>query len=297
MTRSNPPNEESDLYDPLRLRAGEIGLLAEDMLSAEARCASEAKVPEARFLPEALPVEMSPSSSGSRNSRFRSWLVACDGGKLILAHGVFLHVGTSCDMVIVLPDGERVSLAGKVTAVSHVKGRIHRVEVWVQSNHDVSSLLDVDSIRTRTKVKADPAVAGVIGPEGLVNNQRLRGRVLLAEDTPDTQGLFSLFLKKAGAEVSIAANGAIALDMLDAAEREGRPYRLLLTDIQMPELDGHSLVRIVRSKNKVLPIVAVTALVTPEDREQCMASGCSDYAEKPIDRPELVAICSRWLKA
>jgi CheY-like chemotaxis protein len=109
--------------------------------------------------------------------------------------------------------------------------------------------------------------------------------------------MFSMFLTRAGAEVSVAANGAIALDMLEEAERTKRPYGLLLTDIQMPEMDGYSLMRIVHASNRSLPMVAISAMLSAEARQNCLDSGCSAIAGKPIDGPELVAICSRFLAA
>jgi len=123
----------------------------------------------------------------------------------------------------------------------------------------------------------------------------LNGRILLAEDGPDNRRLIAHHLRRAGAVVEIAENGAIALQMITHAEAEGRPFDLLVTDIQMPEMDGYALARTLRQQNSALPIIALTAHAMSDDRERCIAAGCDDYASKPVDRETLFAICRRLL--
>jgi CheY-like chemotaxis protein len=125
----------------------------------------------------------------------------------------------------------------------------------------------------------------------------LSGHILLAEDGPDNQRLISFHLRKAGAEVSIADNGRIALEMIEAAAAAGKPFDLLLTDMQMPEMDGYTLSRTLRQRGSRLRIVALTAHAMAEDRDKCTAAGCDDYASKPIDKLALLATCARWMAA
>jgi PAS domain S-box-containing protein len=123
----------------------------------------------------------------------------------------------------------------------------------------------------------------------------LRGRILLAEDGPDNQRLIAFHLRNAGAEVAIADNGRIALEMIDRAAAGGAPFDLLLTDVQMPEMDGYTLARTLRERGSTLPIIALTAHAMAEDRERCLQAGCDDFATKPIDKPALLATCARWM--
>ena len=67
----------------------------------------------------------------------------------------------------------------------------------------------------------------------------LHGRLLLAEDDPNIQRIICLLLQKAGQEVDVAVNGQLACQMAEQSKAEGRPYDLILMDIQMPELDGY----------------------------------------------------------
>jgi CheY-like chemotaxis protein/HPt (histidine-containing phosphotransfer) domain-containing protein len=130
---------------------------------------------------------------------------------------------------------------------------------------------------------------------GTVALATLRGRILLAEDGEENQRLIAFYLRKAGALVTIAANGRLALDALNDADRDGHPFDLLLTDMQMPEMDGYTLARTLREQGSRLPIIALTAHAMAEDKLKCMAAGCDDYATKPIDKRALLAICAGWL--
>jgi len=124
---------------------------------------------------------------------------------------------------------------------------------------------------------------------------KLSGRILLAEDGVDNQRLIAFLIRKAGATIELADNGLIALDMLDQAEAVGTPYDLLLTDMQMPEMDGYSLASILRGRSSKLPIVALTAHAMADDRKKCIDAGCDDYVAKPVDKANLIATCAAWM--
>lgn len=125
----------------------------------------------------------------------------------------------------------------------------------------------------------------------------LNGRILLAEDGPDNQHLIAFHLRKAGASVDIARNGRIALEMIENAAAKQEPYNLLVTDMQMPEIDGYTLARTIRQKGITLPIVALTAHAMSHDRDKCISAGCDDYASKPIDKNALLNTCAAWINS
>ena len=139
------------------------------------------------------------------------------------------------------------------------------------------------------------SVAPAAAPVSRAATMALVGRILLAEDGLDNQRLIAFHLKKAGAQVDVADNGRIALDMITAAAAAGRPYALLVSDMQMPEMDGYTLTRTLREGGSTLAIVALTAHAMAEDRKRCLAAGCDDYATKPIDKARLVATCAAWM--
>jgi CheY-like chemotaxis protein/HPt (histidine-containing phosphotransfer) domain-containing protein len=116
-------------------------------------------------------------------------------------------------------------------------------------------------------------------------------RVLLAEDNVVNQKLAIRLLEKLGYRADVAANG---LEAIEALERQ--PYDLLLSDVQMPEMDGLEATRRIleRWPEGERPwIVAMTAEAMSGDRERCLAAGMNDYVAKPIRVDELVAAIKR----
>ncbi|GIZ50002.1 hybrid sensor histidine kinase/response regulator [Noviherbaspirillum aridicola] len=122
-------------------------------------------------------------------------------------------------------------------------------------------------------------------------------RVLLVEDNDVNQEIAEAMLQAAGIEVTVAGNGAIALDMLLAAGPDA--WDLVLMDIQMPEMNGHEATRRLRMDPRFdgLPVLAITAHAVADEREQCLASGMQDHVSKPIDPAAFYRALSRWLPA
>ncbi|HEV3300340.1 MAG TPA: ATP-binding protein [Planctomycetaceae bacterium] len=123
------------------------------------------------------------------------------------------------------------------------------------------------------------------------NRQPLTGRrLLLAEDAPDNQRLIMYVLRKAGADVTLAENGAVACELSLAAHDEGKPFDVVLMDMQMPIVDGYQAVKQLRLAGYHEPIIALTAHSMGSDRQVCLDAGCDDFATKPIDRARLISL-------
>lgn len=122
-------------------------------------------------------------------------------------------------------------------------------------------------------------------------------RVLLVEDNDVNQEIAQAMLQAAGIDVTVAGNGAVALDMLLAAGPEA--WDLVLMDIQMPEMNGHEATRRLRLDPRFdrLPVLAISAHAVADEREQCLASGMQDHISKPINPDEFYRTLSRWLSA
>ncbi len=116
------------------------------------------------------------------------------------------------------------------------------------------------------------------------------GEILLAEDNENNQRLISLFIRKLGAKVVIANNGAEAVSMA----MEGK-YDLILMDMQMPVMDGIEAMRQLRARGYQGAIVSLTANAMQADVDACMAAGCNEFLAKPIDREQFNQLVRRYL--
>ncbi len=153
----------------------------------------------------------------------------------------------------------------------------------------------VDAVLIDRLDAPEVATAAARGAASAALTGALSGRILLAEDGEDNRRLITYHLTRAGADVTVVENGRLALDLIEASQRDGRQFDLLVTDMQMPVMDGYTLAHSVREQGIRIPIVALTAHAMAEDRQKCLDAGCDDYATKPIDRVRLIAVCRALL--
>ncbi|MDR1140462.1 MAG: response regulator [Planctomycetaceae bacterium] len=114
-------------------------------------------------------------------------------------------------------------------------------------------------------------------------------RILLAEDNKDIRRLFSLIMKKEGAEIIEADNGQIAVEIVMENLKNDLLFDMILMDMEMPVMDGYTATRQLREKGYTNPIIALTAHALSEEHQKCLDAGCNDYIIKPILRDALIA--------
>jgi signal transduction histidine kinase len=117
-------------------------------------------------------------------------------------------------------------------------------------------------------------------------------RILLAEDNATSAEMLSGYLQRLGHRVVVARNGVEAV-----AQATAEPPDLILMDVQMPEVDGLEATRRLRRypEFSTTPIIALTALAMPGDRERCLNAGMDDYLAKPLGLKELHQRLQNWL--
>jgi signal transduction histidine kinase/AmiR/NasT family two-component response regulator/HAMP domain-containing protein len=118
--------------------------------------------------------------------------------------------------------------------------------------------------------------------------------ILLAEDSPINQALFSEILHNMGHCVTIVENGLQALQILERAAESGETCDLVLMDVEMPELDGLNATRLLRERGITLPVIGLTGHASPADAARCTEAGMTDCLVKPIDFEELFAMVERY---
>jgi signal transduction histidine kinase/DNA-binding response OmpR family regulator len=118
-------------------------------------------------------------------------------------------------------------------------------------------------------------------------------RILMAEDNPFNQRVVTLILAKSGHTVTVTANGAEAIALV-----EQRPFDLVLMDLQMPVMDGVEATAAIRAMEcgtpRHIPIIAMTAHAMKEDELRCLASGMDGYIAKPIREDSLLKIIEEY---
>jgi PAS domain S-box-containing protein len=136
------------------------------------------------------------------------------------------------------------------------------------------------------RVDPKPASESISTDRGLL--------VLIAEDNEINRTVILALLAKLGLQAAVAHNGREAIEMA-----AGHDYDAILMDCLMPEVDGFQATLRIREDEHArhVPIIAMTALSMPGDRERCLAAGMDDYLSKPIRRVALDAAIQRWLPA
>ncbi len=151
---------------------------------------------------------------------------------------------------------------------------------------DGIDMLEIDAPPAESEnVSGEPPV-----PEAL----RLSGRVLLAEDSRDSQHLVAGLLTKVGLSVTACDNGKVACDRALEALAAGEPFDIILMDMHMPVMNGYEATAYLRQKGYTGAIIALTASAMKSDWEECIRVGCNDFLSKPIERSRLNRILARY---
>lgn len=149
---------------------------------------------------------------------------------------------------------------------------------------DPRALPDSFSRRSSDNVNREPSPNPYIDLS-LIPKEQLR--ISIAEDNAINQKIAIQYVQRLGyTTVDAYDNGQKALEGLRQKAKEGRPYHIILMDVQMPVMDGYDATRWIRKDpmeevRKIL-VIAMTASAIQGDREKCLAAGMNDYLAKPV---------------
>jgi CheY-like chemotaxis protein len=123
------------------------------------------------------------------------------------------------------------------------------------------------------------------------NSLQLKNKkILVVEDSDDSRDLLCQLLEHAGADVTTAKNGKEGLDKAVTSRPD-----LLLLDLEMPVMDGYSVIRELRDRKFRNPILAITAHNTLFDRDRCSEAGFDGHISKPFDPERLLVVLKEHL--
>ena len=175
-------------------------------------------------------------------------------------------------------------LGGDLTVESEL-GRGSKISLVFNVDDTARNASDNDS-QSNNEVTQGPA-SGHSASNGETSLPRLNCRLLVVDDRREIRFLAQRLIEAAGGRVTSAASAAKALALVDQGETDD-PFDLVLTDIQMPEMDGYELTRRLRSRGFTRPIIALTAHALQQDLDRCIEAGCTAYAAKPLDKRQLI---------
>ncbi|KAL9106884.1 MAG: hypothetical protein Q9227_008132 [Pyrenula ochraceoflavens] len=126
-------------------------------------------------------------------------------------------------------------------------------------------------------------------------------RVCIAEDNPINQKIAISFVKKLGLQAEAFNDGKQAVEALQRRAKEGKPYHLVLMDVQMPVMDGYDATRQIRLDTdrqvREVLVIAMTASAIRGDREKCLEAGMNNYLAKPVRAQILKGMLDEYLSA
>ena len=183
------------------------------------------------------------------------------------------HDGTGLGLVLVYKFTELHGGSVRVESAVGTGSRFTIVLPWSETPSTTTDPDETVSVPVKMEPEQPTSPAGSPSP------------VLLVEDNESNIPVVSDYLQEQGLPVALAHNGFEALDQAGKLSPS-----LILMDIQMPEMDGMEAIRHLRANPRfaTTPIIALTALAMPGDRERCLEAGASEYMSKPVSLKKLL---------
>ncbi len=141
-------------------------------------------------------------------------------------------------------------------------------------------------------IQYKPATSKAISQ--ITNLETIHGaQILVVEDNAINQQITREVLQQAGLAVSLANNGWEAVQKIHE-----ETFDAVLMDLQMPEMDGYEATKLIRQDTRFndLPIIAMTAHATMEEKEKCLTAGMNSHIHKPINLEQLFGLLRQWIK-
>jgi len=187
------------------------------------------------------------------------------------------HEGTGLGLALTKRLAE---LHGGTISLQSIEGVGSTFRVWLPATENLSP--DAQSDRAEDAADENESMLPEVAAK----------RILIVEDQPSNQVLMAEYLESLGYFIELICDGQTMLETIQSnLITEKTLPDLVLMDIQLPEIDGFELIRQIKHHPlwQRIPVVAVTALAMPGDRDRCLEAGASTYLSKPFKLAELAA--------
>ena len=169
------------------------------------------------------------------------------------------------------------------------------LSAYLQHPLSRSSLIEVIQLLSNHPESRTPLITNetlFLRHKEVTKKSHYHGQILLVEDVEVNRQIASQMLEYFGVKVSIAKNGAEAIDKMEQMD-----FDLIFMDCHMPVMDGYQATKNIRSmpEGSQIPIIALTANASAEDLQLCLDCGMNDVVTKPFQKADINRILSDWL--
>lgn len=264
---NNNNRYQIDALDTMRLQPRERELLLNQLKNPrKASPASERRSSERLPYHIVDGIKITIDHPGGSEGTYLIQPVDLSSTGLRFLHGCYIYQDSRCNVELVTADGESFLVSGKIIWCSHNQRNIH--EAALQFDNPIDPQLFLES--------ANPSNTDANA------NEKLRGRVLYADDMKVCRSLFSHMAEKIGLTTTIVENGQEALQSVKTNE-----FNMILVDLWLGEMSGLDVIEQLRSSGHQMPIVLVTAEESPEILQTAIPRGANDVLTKPYTFDEL----------
>jgi len=174
-----------------------------------------------------------------------------------------------------------------------VEARNGTLGVEMQPHHGTTFTIKVPNLFSFDEVRSTvvPRTNSTLAIEDNTSSSKTNALVLIADDSPSIRHLVASVVRKAGFELVIARDGREALDIVN---RERKPD-LVLTDVEMPRMDGHALAAAIRAATPTIPIAFITSRSGHNDLETALRLGVTSVVSKPFTEKDILQLLDQYL--
>lgn len=215
-------------------------------------------------------VDVVATHPGGTIGRLKVCTETLDANTMTFLNGGYLHVGTSCEVLLKTLNGEQCTLLGHVTACEHKHQRIHKVDLIFEYPIDPAEFIPRAELPVGSRMRSGP-------------RRELNGHVLYLDDQEMDRDLLTLHLSETGIKLATVAKRGQAMDQIRQQQ-----FDLVIVDLNLGQTRGEEVIRAMRDGGFDRPIAVLTVESSSSRMQQAKEAGADAILQKPFDPDELL---------